>query len=163
MPDVWSLFCLCGFGCFWLVCFCSGGTKARGCLLFILSYPLLFFLPSFFLSFVCFLLFRATPAACVSSLAGRRLTPKPQQHRIQATPATYTTAPSSAGSLTHWARLGIKPESSWMLVRFVTLWATTGNSCMHRFSMNKEDPFRKECIFLNERWQTAPWHVLKGA
>ena len=36
------------------------------------------------------------------------------------TSATYTTAHSNAGSLTHWARPGIKPESSWILVRFVT-------------------------------------------
>ena len=32
--------------------------------------------------------------------------------------ATYTTALSNAGSLTHWARPGIEPASSWMLVRF---------------------------------------------
>ena len=29
-------------------------------------------------------------------------------------------------SLTHWARPGIEPLSSWMLVRFVNCWATTG-------------------------------------
>ena len=31
-------------------------------------------------------------------------TPQPQQHRIQAESATYTTARGNAGSLTHWAR-----------------------------------------------------------
>ena len=33
----------------------------------------------------------------------------------------YTTAHGNAGSLTHWARPGIKPASSWILVRFVLL------------------------------------------
>jgi len=45
--------------------------------------------------------------------------PEPQQRGIQATSATYPTAHSNAGSLTHWARPGIKPETSWFLVRFV--------------------------------------------
>ena len=35
-------------------------------------------------------------------------------------------AHGNAGSLTHWARPGIKLSSSWMLVRFVNRWATTG-------------------------------------
>ena len=33
--------------------------------------------------------------------------------------STYTTAQGNAGSLIHWARPGIEPASSWMLVRFV--------------------------------------------
>ena len=33
---------------------------------------------------------------------------------------TYTAAHSNAKSLTHWARPGIEPTSSWVLVRFVT-------------------------------------------
>ena len=41
-------------------------------------------------------------------------TPQPHQRRIRATSAT------SAGSLTHCGRPGIKPESSWILVSFVT-------------------------------------------
>ena len=40
--------------------------------------------------------------------------------------ATYTTAHGDAGPLTHWARPGIKPTSSWMLIRFVNCWATMG-------------------------------------
>ena len=32
----------------------------------------------------------------------------------------YTTAHCNAGSLTHWARPGIEPASSWILVRFVS-------------------------------------------
>ena len=52
------------------------------------------------------------------------LQPEPQQCGIWAAPATYTTAHGNAGSLTHWARPGIKP--SWFLVGFVNHWATTG-------------------------------------
>ena len=52
--------------------------------------------------------------------------PEAQQHRIQATSATYTTAHSNAGSLTHWARPGIEPTIPWFLVGFVNHCATTG-------------------------------------
>ena len=34
--------------------------------------------------------------------------------------ATYTIAHSDTGSLTYWTRSGIKPASSWILVRFVS-------------------------------------------
>ena len=34
---------------------------------------------------------------------------------------------TSDGSLTHWVRPGIKPESSWMLVGFINHWATKGS------------------------------------
>jgi len=37
----------------------------------------------------------------------------------------YTTAQGNTRSLTHWARPGIEPVSSWILVRFVC-WATMG-------------------------------------
>ena len=33
---------------------------------------------------------------------------------------TYTTAHGNAGSLTHWARPGIAPTTSWLLVRFIS-------------------------------------------
>ena len=39
----------------------------------------------------------------------------------RASSVTYTTAHSNAGSLTHWARPGIEPTSSWILVRFVSV------------------------------------------
>ena len=45
---------------------------------------------------------------------------------IGAAAATYTTAQSNTGSLIHWARSGIKPISSWILVRFVNHWAMKG-------------------------------------
>ena len=47
--------------------------------------------------------------------------------QIGAVAATYnTTAHGNAESLTHWARPGIKPQSSWILVRFFNCWATKG-------------------------------------
>ena len=45
---------------------------------------------------------------------------------IRAVSATYTTAHGNAGSLTHGARPGIEPETSWLPVRFVNHCATTG-------------------------------------
>ena len=45
--------------------------------------------------------------------------PGPQQCGIWAMSVTYTTPHSNARSLTHWARAGIKPSTSWFLVRFV--------------------------------------------
>ena len=46
--------------------------------------------------------------------------PLPQQCRIWATSGTCTAAHSNARSLTHKARQGIEPTSSWILVAFVT-------------------------------------------
>ena len=45
--------------------------------------------------------------------------PQPQQRRIWVTSATYTTAHGNTGSTTHWARPGIEPTSSWILVGFI--------------------------------------------
>ena len=45
----------------------------------------------------------------------------PQPCRIQATSETYTTAQGNTGFLTHRARLGIEPESSWILVGFISI------------------------------------------
>ena len=47
-------------------------------------------------------------------------TPQPQQCKIQAMYATYTTAHGNTGCLTHWARPVIETASPWMLVRFIT-------------------------------------------
>ena len=52
--------------------------------------------------------------------------PQPQQCRIRAVSVTYTTTLSNAGSLTHWARPGIEPATSWLLVRLFNPWATKG-------------------------------------
>jgi len=52
--------------------------------------------------------------------------PEPEQRRIWATSATYTTAHGNAGSLTHWARAGTQPTTSWFLVGFINHCTTTG-------------------------------------
>ena len=46
--------------------------------------------------------------------------PQPQQRGTKATSVTYTTSHGNARPLTHRARPGIEPMSSWILVRFVT-------------------------------------------
>ena len=77
-----------------------------------------------------FFSFRVIPAAYGGSQVKSELhlppIPQPQQHQIRATSATYTSVHGNSRSLTYWARPGIKPTSSWILVRFLTCWATTG-------------------------------------
>ena len=51
---------------------------------------------------------------------GCRPMPEPQQSQIWAASSTYTTAHSNVRSLTHWARPGIEPTTSWFLVRFIS-------------------------------------------
>ena len=46
--------------------------------------------------------------------------PQPRQRQIQATSAIYTAACGNAGSLTHWARPGIEPASSRILIGFIS-------------------------------------------
>ena len=45
---------------------------------------------------------------------------------IWAASVTYTIARGNTGSLTHWVRPGIEPETSWFLFGFVNHWATVG-------------------------------------
>ena len=52
--------------------------------------------------------------------------PQSQQHGVRAVSVTYTTARGNAGSLAYQVRLGIKPKTSWFLVRFVNHYATRG-------------------------------------
>ena len=52
--------------------------------------------------------------------------PEPQHLGIRASSATHTTAHGNAGSLTHWARPGIRPTSSWIPVGTVNFWAMMG-------------------------------------
>ena len=61
--------------------------------------------------FFFFLLFRAAPKAYGSSQA---------RCQIGATAGGYTTVHCNAGSLTHWARSGIKCVSSWIPVGSIT-------------------------------------------
>ena len=95
----------------------------------------------FYLFIYLFCLFRAAPAAYGSSQQGLNQscrcqpTPQPQQYGIRGASVTYATACSSARSLTHWARPEIEPASSWILVGFVTHWATVGTPVL--FSLIK--------------------------
>ena len=79
---------------------------------------------SFFFFFFLFCLFRAATMAYGGSQARGLIRATtaglPQQCQIQAASVTYTTAHSSTGSLTHWARAGMGPATSWFLVRFVS-------------------------------------------
>ena len=82
---------------------------------------------SFFFNLLFFVILRAAPEACGGSQARGLLA----YATATATPdlswsVTYTTANSNARSLTHWARQGIEPATSWFLVRFVNHWATMG-------------------------------------
>ena len=85
--------------------------------------------------FIYFILFWATPVAYGCSWAGGwigcsyRPIPQPRQHQIQAASMSYPATCSNTGSLTHWVRQGIEPASSWILVRFLTGWATVGTPC----------------------------------
>ena len=91
----------------------------------------------FFRMYFCiltfFFLFRDIPVAYGSSQARGRIraaaagpTPQTQQLGIWAASMAYTIACGNARSLTHWAGPGIEPTSSWILVEFLTCWATMG-------------------------------------
>ena len=80
-----------------------------------------------------FFLFTAAPVAYGSSQARGRIgaaaaspIAQPQQSQIWVASVTYATACSNAGCLTHWVRPGIESTSSWIIVRFLTCWATMG-------------------------------------
>ena len=64
-----------------------------------------------------FLLFRATGVAYGSSQASGP---------IRTVAASLHHSNTGSGSLTHWARPGVEPASSWMLVRFVNRRGMTG-------------------------------------
>ena len=86
-----------------------------------------------------FFLFMATTMAYGSSWAGviselhLRPIPQPKKDHIRATSATYTTACSNAGSLTHWARPGVEPASSQRQHQVLNLLSLSGNSFIRNF------------------------------
>ena len=90
-----------------------------------------------FILFLC--LFRAAPTAYGNSQARGQIgascqaMPQPQQCRIWAMSVTHTTAHGNTGSLTHWARPGIKPAPSWLLVRLVSAEPSWELPEMHKF------------------------------
>ena len=99
---------------------------------------------SFFIYIFC--LFRATPVPFGGSQArgqigatAASLQTQPQQCQIWASSATYTSAHGNARSLTHWARPGIEPVPSRILVRFISaepeLWS--GGNLKSTFSPSK--------------------------
>ena len=66
------------------------------------------------------------PRPGVESELQHQTTPQPQPHQIPAHLWPTLQLVATAGSLTHWERPGIEPTSSWILIRFLTCWATTG-------------------------------------
>ena len=91
---------------------------------FFFSFPFFFFFFFFFLSFV---FFRAVPAPYGVSQARSLIRAVAaglcQSHRkARSKPHLWPTPQftGNAGFLTHWARSGTKPSTSWFLVRFVS-------------------------------------------
>ena len=77
-----------------------------------LNWIILFYFSSYLCMYVfIYFLFRGTLAAYGSSQV---------RDQIRATVASLCHSHSHTGSLTHWARPGIKSESSWILVGFIT-------------------------------------------
>ena len=79
---------------------------------------------------------------------------------------TYTTAQGNAGSLTHWARPGIKPATSWFLVGFVYIvpWQELHISAHMVFDSHRNEllrsPWRETTMRIIADWQTQilfPW------
>ena len=76
------------------------------------------------------------PVAYGSSQASRscRLMPQLWPHQIQAPSVTCIAAFSNTGSLTHWARPGIKPASSWRQHHVLNPLSHSGNSTYSNFN-----------------------------
>ena len=58
-----------------------------------------------------------------------RTMPQPQQRQIPISSSTYTSACNNTGSLTHWVRWRIKPESSQRQCQVPNLLSHNGNAC----------------------------------
>ena len=85
--------------------------------------------------------------------------PMPQSHQIWASFVTYIAAHSNAGSSTHWARPGIEPTSSWILVGFLIHQATMGipgGSFWYQIC----SPHPSFCFSADSAW---PHHIEKRA
>ena len=88
--------------------------------------PLVFY--EHFLSFSLFfffVFFRATPTQC-GGFQARGWT--------EAVATSLHHSHSNAGYLTHWVRPGIVSVSSWMPVRFINCWDTTGTPNIFTFN-----------------------------
>ena len=81
-----------------------------------------------------------------------RPTPQPQEHWLWAAPVTYAAACGNAGSLTHRVRPGMELAFSWILVRLLTCWATTGTL---RKTLLERGNIRK--VIVNEEPMAFHW------
>ena len=95
--------------------------------------------------FVCFALSRATSTACGGSQARGPIeavaTGQRQSHsNVGSEPCLQTTPQLTAtlDPLTHWARPGIQPATSWFLVRFVNHCTTSGTPIFLRLFVRWE-------------------------
>ena len=88
------------------------------------------------------------PRLGVKSELSHLPTPQPQQHQIQTSSETYTTAHGNVGSLTHQARPGIEPTTSCLWVRFVSI---VPQKELHFFFSFRVYSFFKCCVVC-EKW-----------
>ena len=70
--------------------------------------------------------------------------------------AIYTRARGNARSLTHWARPGIIPKFSWILVGFVNHWATMGTPVAAIFLLEYNVEMQRNQVF------KLLWVVFRG-
>ena len=107
---------------------------------------------SFFFLFFFFCFFRAAPVAYGNSQArGRIRGTAAGLHHSKASPGLICNqhhSYSNAGSLTHWARPGIKPGPSQILVRFLTCWTMT------------ETPWKQILKASHFAWDLTQWPVV---
>ena len=122
-----------------------------------------------------YLLFRAAPKAYGGSQArglnwsySCQPTSQPQQRRIWAVFETHTTAHGNARSLTHWVSPGIKPATSWFLVRFISsvpwweLLSSLKNDAkelIHKTETDSKDFETKLMVTRGEMWSGMDWEV----
>ena len=98
----------------------SNNVSDRSCLHFLFLAFFFFFLFFSFLFLGLHLWHMDVPRQGVQiGAAAAGLYPQPQQCQIWAMSATSITAHRNTRSLTYWARPGIKPTSSWILVSFI--------------------------------------------
>ena len=123
------------------------------------------FLGLFYICVLCF--FRATPAAYGSSQ------PRSWIRAAAATPQTAMWDPSLAfdlhhshnntGSLIQWVRPVIKPASSWIVVGFVSCWATSGTPYVLVFNARCSFILRKISDLYTHTYthtRTITWFIL---
>ena len=91
--------------------------------------------------------------------------PQPQECGIWAESVTYTKVDGNTRSLTHWARPGIEPASSWMLVRFVSIepwWelCLLYFKCLFSSISSRQGALRCCRLFIIKPWWTCGGHLI---